>query len=151
MTSVRPMFYQEYCVMKMTHQINSVKHTYSFVCCCCLAAQSCPTLWLHGLQPARLLCPWDFPGKSTGVGCHFLLQGIFPIQGSNLHFLHYKLILYHRATWEARSPSIQQCIYEVAIMWIPLGGTPEPQEWKGRTFGEELVAGWITSPLNLCV
>ena len=29
----------------------------------------------HGLQPTRLLCPWDFPGKSTGVGCHFLLQG----------------------------------------------------------------------------
>ena len=28
----------------------------------------------HGLQPTRLLCPWDFPGKNTGVGCHFLLQ-----------------------------------------------------------------------------
>ena len=28
----------------------------------------------HGLQPTRLLHPWDFPGKSTGVGCHFLLQ-----------------------------------------------------------------------------
>ena len=28
----------------------------------------------HGLQPTRLLCPWDFPGKSTGVGCHCLLQ-----------------------------------------------------------------------------
>ena len=28
----------------------------------------------HGLQPARLLCPWDSPGKNTGVGCHFLLQ-----------------------------------------------------------------------------
>ena len=35
----------------------------------------------HGLQPARLLCKWDFPGKSTGVGCHFHLQGIFPTQG----------------------------------------------------------------------
>jgi len=30
--------------------------------------------WLHGLQPTRLLRPWDFPGKSTGVGCHCLLQ-----------------------------------------------------------------------------
>ena len=29
----------------------------------------------HGLQPARLLCPWDFPGKNTAAGCHFLLQG----------------------------------------------------------------------------
>ena len=33
-------------------------------------------------------CPWDFPGKNTGVGCHFLLQGIFLTQGSNLHLLH---------------------------------------------------------------
>ena len=32
------------------------------------------SLWPHGLQPARLLHPWDFPGKSTGVSCHFLLQ-----------------------------------------------------------------------------
>ena len=31
----------------------------------------------------RLLCPWDFPGENTGAGCHFLLQGIFPTQGSN--------------------------------------------------------------------
>ena len=30
----------------------------------------------HGLQPTRLLCPWDFPGKSTGVGCHCLLRAI---------------------------------------------------------------------------
>ena len=37
----------------------------------------------HTLLPARFLCPWDSPGENTGVGCHFLLQGIFPIQGSN--------------------------------------------------------------------
>ena len=42
----------------------------------------------HGLQPTRLLCPWNLPGKNTGVGCHFLLQGIFPTQGLNLHLLH---------------------------------------------------------------
>ena len=40
-----------------------------------------------GLLPAGLLCTWDFSGKNTGVGCHFLLQGIFPTQGSNPHFL----------------------------------------------------------------
>ena len=33
------------------------------------------SLWVHGLQPTRLLHPWDFPGKSTGVGCHCLLRG----------------------------------------------------------------------------
>ena len=37
----------------------------------------------HGLYPTKFLCPWDFPGKSTGVGCHFLLQEIFPTQGLN--------------------------------------------------------------------
>ena len=36
--------------------------------------QSCPTLRLHRRQPTRLSRPWDSPGKSTGVGCHFLLQ-----------------------------------------------------------------------------
>ena len=41
--------------------------------------------------PARLLHPWDFPGKITGVGCHFLLQGIFAARGSNLTFLHCSL------------------------------------------------------------
>ena len=43
----------------------------------------------------RLLCPWDFPGKNTGVGCHFLLQGIFPTRGSNPGLLHCRQILYH--------------------------------------------------------
>ena len=58
----------------------------------------------YGLQSSRLLCPWDSPGKNTGVGCHALLQGIFPTQGSNLHFLqllHCRLILYHWTTGEA--------------------------------------------------
>ena len=50
-----------------------------------------------GLQPARLLCPWDFLGKNTAVGCHFLLQGIFLTQGWNsclLHLLYCRWILY---------------------------------------------------------
>ena len=41
------------------------------------------SLQLHGLWPARLLCPWDFPSKNTGVGCHFLFQGIVRTQESN--------------------------------------------------------------------
>ena len=48
-----------------------------------------------GLKPTRLLCPWDSPGKSTGVGCHALLQGIFPIWGSNPGLLHCRQSLYH--------------------------------------------------------
>ena len=53
-----------------------------------LITQSCPTLCDPlDLQRPRILCPWDFSGKNTGVGCCFLLQGIFPTQGSNLSLL----------------------------------------------------------------
>ena len=61
------------------------------------------SLWPDGLQPSRLLCPWDFPGKNTGVGCHFLLQGIILIQGSNpclLQLPNWQLLC-RWATWEA--------------------------------------------------
>ena len=51
-------------------------------------------LWPHAVQPTRLLHPGDFPGKDTGVGCHFLLQGILPTQGSNPGLLHCRQILY---------------------------------------------------------
>ena len=51
-----------------------------------------------GLQPTRLLCPWDFSGKDTGAGCHFLLQGIFPAHGLSPHLLNWRQILYHWAT-----------------------------------------------------
>ena len=85
----------------------------SIICCCLLLfAKSCLTLlWSHRLQPTRLLCPWDFPGKNTGVGCHFLLQGIFPTQGSNPCHLHCMWILYHWGTWEGKwSEAIQSCL-----------------------------------------
>ena len=42
----------------------------------------------YGLQSARFLCPWDSPGMHTGVGCHTLLQGISPVQESDLCLLH---------------------------------------------------------------
>ena len=62
-------------------------------------AQSCPTLCnpvdcslpgssLHGILP-----PWDSPGKNTGVGCHFLLQGIYLTQGSNPGLPHFRQTL----------------------------------------------------------
>ena len=57
--------------------------------CTCMLSRSVmsDSLRLHGLQPARHLCPRNFPGKNTGVGCYFLLQGIFLTQGSNTHLL----------------------------------------------------------------
>ena len=62
--------------------------------CVCLVVQSCLTLWDHGLWPTRLLCPWGFSSKNTGVGCHSHLQRIFPTQGSNPSLPHCWRILY---------------------------------------------------------
>ena len=62
----------------------------------------------HGLQPTRLLSPWNFPGKNTGVGCHFLLKEIFWSQGLNpclLRLLHIKA---------------QITLSQLGIVWQPL-------------------------------
>ena len=45
---------------------------------CSVVSDSLPA---HRLEPTRFLCPWNSPGENTGVGCHFLLQGIFLTQG----------------------------------------------------------------------
>ena len=66
-----------------------------FSACARVCSVVSDSLWPHGMQPARLLCPRDFPGKNTGLGCHFLLQGIFLTQGLNpwlLHLLHWQAI-----------------------------------------------------------
>ena len=68
----------------------------------------------HGLQPAGLLCPCDSPGKSTGVGCHFLLQGIFPT-----------LCLFCLLRWQAGSlprapPGEPQSEWVQVSYWSPL-------------------------------
>ena len=53
-----------------------------------LPAKSCPIPSRPpGRQPARLLCPWNFPGKNTRLGCHFFLQGMFPTQEQNPRLL----------------------------------------------------------------
>ena len=52
---------------------------------------------LNPMEPARLLHPWNSLGKNTAVGCHALLQGILPTQGSNLRLLqllHWRQVLY---------------------------------------------------------
>ena len=60
-----------------------------------LSLESCPTVRPRRGQPTRLPHPWDSPGKNNGVGCHSLLQGIFPTQGSNPGLLHCRQIIYH--------------------------------------------------------
>ena len=77
-------------------------HAYKVSCFSCIWQFS--TVWI-----VAHLCPWGFPGENTGVGCHFLLQGIFPTQRSNPHFLcllHCRQILYHCATWKVTNMHI---------------------------------------------
>ena len=75
-------------------------------CMCVSCSVVSNSLQPHGAQSTRLLCPWDFPGKNTGVSCHFLLQGIFLTQGSNPGLRLCRQTLHHLS--HQRSPSSQQ-------------------------------------------
>ena len=69
----------------------------------------------HGLKFTRLLCPWNFPGKNTGVDCHFLLQGIFLVQGWSLCLsclLHWQVCLF------LVEPPGSPCMYVWLLNWL---------------------------------
>ena len=93
---------------------------------CVFSHLSCPTLCSPmDCKPSRLLCPWDSPGKNTGVSCHALLQGIFPTQGLNPHLLTSPTLaggfFTTSATWEAhrflyKSPYF----YPLLLLFMPL-------------------------------
>ena len=80
---------------------------------CSVASAMSDSLQNYGLQLAGLLCPWDSPGKNTGVGCHSLPQQVFPTQGQNLRLLHCRQILYAlshlRSPTDAQLTSISVC------------------------------------------
>ena len=97
--------------------------------------KSCQTLLRpHGLYPIRLLCPLNFPGNNTGVGCHFLFQGIFLIQGSNPSLLLYRQIFYH---WPQGSPLIH-CLYLKSEIFFRFSGRPVPFGQKRKIFFGEI-------------
>ena len=82
----------------------------------CLVAQLCPTLFdSMDCSPPGSSVHGDSPSKNTGVGCHSLLQGIFPTQGSNPGVLHCRHILYH----------------------LSHQGSPRILEWVGYPFSRE--------------
>ena len=62
------------CVSFAVSHTGLSKNTNTVYCCCCVTSVVSDSLRPHRLQPTRLLCPWDSPGKNTGAGCHFLLQ-----------------------------------------------------------------------------
>ena len=75
----------------------------------------------HELKPMRLLWSCDFLGKITGLGCHFLLQGIFPIQQSNPCLLHCRWNIYHELPGKSTVnalPTIWRVLENFYILWI---------------------------------
>ena len=70
----------------------STEHGFQGPCVSCSVVPG--SLQPHGLQPTRLLSLWDFPGKNTGVGSHFLLQEILQSQGLSPGLLHCRQVLY---------------------------------------------------------
>ena len=101
--------------------------------------------WLHGLQPSRLLCPWNSPGKNTGAGCHFLLQGIFPTQGSNQGLPHCRHTLYqlsHQGSFIMEKNiknNVWVCIYITGAFLVASAAKnlPAIQETQVWSLGQE--------------
>ena len=100
----------------------------------------------HGLQPTRLLCPWNSPGKNTEMGCHFLLQRIFPTQGSNpylLFLLHWQVGFCRQSHLESPKMYVcvkmkvnvsHQCLTLVAPWTIQSMEFSRPEYWSGQPF-----------------
>ena len=95
------------CLLESDDSLFSLQQRRHLCLCACsdLSDSSRP----HGLQPPRLLCPWEFSGKNTGVGCHFLLQGISLTKGSN-----------PRLT----SPALTDRFFTISTIWEALWITP---------------------------
>ena len=95
-------------------------------------------LWPYGLYSSSLFCSWNFPGNNTGVSCHFLLQGIFLTQRSNLHLLHLwhwqgdSLPLHHQGSLAA-AKSLQSCPTLCNPTDVSPPGSPAPGILQART------------------
>ena len=84
-----------------------------------------------------LLCPWDFPGNSTGVDCHFLLQGIFPTHGSNPGLPHCRQMLYCLS--HQGSPPVYRCINWGSQTW----GRGDPGHIGRKVVETEWAKDWL--------
>ena len=97
-------------------------------CCCSVALVMWDSVWSHSRQPTRLLCPWDSPGKKTGVGCHFLLQCM-----------------------KAKSES--EVVSDIATLWTtayqapPSTGFSRQEYWSGLPLPSP--TGWLLKVMNL--
>ena len=107
-------------------------------CCCCVVLNHVLLFVTPWTVHARFVCPWDFPGKNTGVGCHSLLQKIFPTQGLRPGLLHWlvdslpfeppgkPLTLHKYLSAQTRSSGFCGLEPRTMINTPPLGGMPLP-------------------------
>ena len=126
------------CIHTHTH-MHARTHTYIYVV---LVVQLCLTLCdpMHCSQPGFSVCG-DSLGKNTGLGCHALLQGIFPIQGSNPGLPHCRQILYHLShqgspRFPGESEVAQSCPtlcdpWTIAHQAPPSMGLSRQERWSG--------------------
>ena len=88
----------------------------------------------YWLQPTKLFCPWNSRGKNIGVGCHSILRGIFPIQGSNLGLLHCRRVLYYLC--HQGSPTLVG--YKTSLVAQMVKNPPAVQETQVQSLGWEI-------------
>ena len=81
-------------------------------------------------RATRLLCPWNFPGKTTGVSCHFLLQGSFPTQGSKLHLCSPALAGRFFPTAPPEKPRNTRAFHCTQVRWGSQGRNDPPPGFK---------------------
>ena len=131
----------------------------------CLVTQSFQLLSPKARSPPGPPCPWDSPGKNTGLGCLALLQGIFPTQGSNPGLLHCRWILYRLSrqgshvvhfTVHKLDLNKRECSMDVRIVckavWEPIKhGFIFLQQNKYRTFLRQITIFPDTSSTSLLV
>ena len=98
------------------------------------------SLWPHWLYRTRLLCPWNFPGKNTGVGCYSLFQGLFQTQGLNPGLPHCRQILYclsHQQAvpkWKPQTYSLSITFHGLTLpidTWSYVCGKTKQKPWGG--------------------
>ena len=114
-----------------------LKSLFYWLCCVCSVARLCPTLRdPMDCSPPGSFVHGDSPGKNTGVGCHALLQGIFPItQGSNPGLPHCRRALYHLS--HQGSPRI--------LKQVPYPFSRGASQPRNRTGVSYVAGGFFTS------